>query len=411
MTTTLLSAACAPAVPSRRRLLGAVLGASGLVLPQLGRGAGSTAPAPIASNAHVQWLGPQLQAPARRIVLAQGRMLPALSMVDPAIVGKLVGWANDLSTMYAAEAAAWTAKFPALAQLPVVGRGRPETLSLEQVLALAPDLVIYSRQVAGAPSTYARNITLQTLAKAGIAVLVVDFFMQPLDNTVPSLQALAQALGSQHVQPFVRDYTQRLQSIRQRLDQAQPKRPQVFVHAHAGSADCCFSPGKGTFDDFVRHAGGHNLGADLLSSPTGQVAREMVLRLQPDIYIATGTDTRHGTGKFMIGPNIGAGAAANGLRDVIKLSQLDTLTAVTRGQAHGFWHGFNDTPAHVVLIEALAKWLHPKLFADLDPAATLQEINRRYFQVPLHGTFWTDLPRPGQQAAAHSRIAAQAVHA
>lgn len=384
---------------SRRRLLAASLGAAAAGLP-VWQAAAQTAPLAITSNSHVQWLGPQLKAPARRIVLAQGRMLPALAIVDPAIAGKLVGWANDLSTMYAAENAAWLAQFPALAKLPVVGRGRPETLSVEQVLALNPDLVIYSRQVAGSPATYARSTTFQTLAKAGIPVLVVDFFMQPLDNTQPSLQALAQVLGTTaHAQPFIDDYTRRLGVVRERIARAKPKAPQVFVHAHAGSADCCFSPGKGTFDDFVRHAGGHNLGADLLSAPTGQIAREMVLRLQPDIYIATGTDTRQGTGKFLIGPNIDAATAATGLRDVIKLSQLDTLDAVARGQAHGFWHGFNDTPAHVVLVEALAKWMHPQLFADLDPAATLRTLNQRFFQVPLQGTFWTDLPG-GKMAAA-----------
>lgn len=382
-----------PAPPRRRQLLAAgCIGAACLAAPALARAAAG-APAPLASSAHVQWIGPQLKAPARRIVLAQGRMLPALGIVDPAIADKLVGWANDLSTMYASENAAWTARFPQLAGLPVVGRGRPETLSVERVLALAPDLVVYSRQVAGAPGTYGRSTTLQTLAKAGIPVLVVDFFMQPLDNTLPGLQALAQVLGTiAHARPFLADYTRRLDHVRQRIAQARPRPPQVFVHAHAGSADCCFSPGKGTFDDFVRHAGGHNLGADLLTAPTGQVAREMVLRLQPDIYIATGTGTLHGTGKFLIGPDIDAQAAASGLREVIKVSQLDTLEAVARGDAHGFWHGFNDTPAHVVLIEALAKWMHPALFADLDPAATLREINQRYFQVPLKGTFWTDLP-------------------
>jgi len=307
--------------------------------------------------------------------------------------------------MYAAENAAWVAKYPALAKLPVVGRGRPETLSVEQVLALNPDLVIYSRQVAGSPATYARSTTFQTLSKAGIPVLVVDFFMQPLDNTLPSLRTLAQVLGTTaHAQPFLDDYTRRLELIRQRIAQAAPKRPQVFVHAHAGSADCCFSPGRGTFDDFVSLAGGHNLGADLLTSPTGQIAREMVLRLQPDLYIATGTDTLHGTGKFLIGPNIEPQAAATGLRDVIKLSQLDMLDAVNRGDAHGFWHGFNDTPAHIVLIEALAKWMQPKLFQDLDPAATLRTINDRYFQVPLKGTFWTDLPAGRKTAGLASSV-------
>ena len=41
--------------------------------------------------------------------------------------------------------------------------------------------------------------------------------------------------------------------------------------------------------------------------------------------------------------------------------------------------------------EVLAKWIHPELFADLDPAATLAEINKRFLAVPYTGDFWADL--------------------
>jgi iron complex transport system substrate-binding protein len=36
----------------------------------------------------------------------------------------------------------------------------------------------------------------------------------------------------------------------------------------------------------------------------------------------------------------------------------------------------------------MAKWIHPELFADIDPSATLAEINRHFLAVPLEGTMW-----------------------
>ena len=38
-----------------------------------------------------------------------------------------------------------------------------------------------------------------------------------------------------------------------------------------------------------------------------------------------------------------------------------------------------------------AKWLHPDRFADLDPAQTLAEINRRFLAAPLGGPLWVSL--------------------
>ena len=34
---------------------------------------------------------------------------------------------------------------------------------------------------------------------------------------------------------------------------------------------------------------------------------------------------------------------------------------------------------------------HPELFGDLDPRATLDEINSRFLAVPYQGAYWADL--------------------
>ena len=82
------------------------------------------------------------------------------------------------------------------------------------------------------------------------------------------------------------------------------------------------------------------------------------------------------------------------LARVIESNRLGALPAVRSGNSHGIWHAFNDSPLHVVFIEALAHWIHPDYFADVDPAATLREINERFMAVPLEGTYLVNL-KPG----------------
>ena len=65
-----------------------------------------------------------------------------------------------------------------------------------------------------------------------------------------------------------------------------------------------------------------------------------------------------------------------------------TLRAVREGRAAGIWHMFNDSPAHIALIEYLAKSFHPDLFADVDPDATMAQINARFSPVTVPGIWW-----------------------
>ena len=64
------------------------------------------------------------------------------------------------------------------------------------------------------------------------------------------------------------------------------------------------------------------------------------------------------------------------------------LRAVREGRAAGIWHMFNDSPAHIALIEYLAKSFHPDLFADVDPDATMAQINARFSPVTVPGIWW-----------------------
>ena len=366
-----------------KRLCGLVIG---LLLPLL---AASPAQAQAIRVTDIAGREVVLAQPAKRIVLGAWVSLDALSLLHPDPVGLLAGWAEAGAN--AIQPAILRKKFPAIDKVPVIGKGSFETISIEAVIAQKPDLVLLSRFDAfrfGAEAAPG----LDQLAAAGIPVAIVDFFLDPLGNTEPSLRLLGKLLGREaQAEAFLTFYRQHLSVIETKIAAAGgAPRPAVFLHAFAARPECCFSAGPGTIDGFIRLAGGRNIGSEKLTAPVGQLSQEFVLTRNPDVYVATAISDGADAGSFVLGPGIEPKRAAEGFAKLLQRNDLAALGAVERGRAFGLWHLFVHTPVHLVAIEALAKWTHPALFAELEPQATLDEINRRFLAAPLEGTFWTN---------------------
>ncbi|NYT86158.1 ABC transporter substrate-binding protein [Pollutimonas harenae] len=337
-----------------------------------------------------------LQQPAKRIILTQARHLQVLALLHPDPVSILAGWSDEFRSSFSNEYQSYLERFPAIANIPIVGRHTADTFSVEKALALQPDLLLLTASFAGIGKGQDPNdsLIIRQFEAAGIPVLIIDFFVQPMENTVPSLRALGKALGQEvRSEAFIKLYESHMAAVAERLADLPPdERPAVFVHAHAGSTDCCNSPGTGTFSEMVEYAGGHNIGSDVLKTVTGRLSFEYINSRNPDVYVATGT----GSGKrTRTGLTIGAGAteeeARLSLERVIDNNRLGALPAIRHGNAHGIWHAFNDSPLHVIFIEALAGWIHPERFAGISAQKTLDEINQRFLTVPLQGTYMVNL--------------------
>jgi iron complex transport system substrate-binding protein len=325
----------------------------------------------------------------RRILLAEGFQLVTLALLDPDPVSRLAGWGSDLETLDPATYAQFRARFPALAAVPVVGQGSGETFSMEQALAVAPDLAIFSSWQALAISP---EDVVRPFEQAGIPVVFIDFYQSPLDHTVPSLRLLGQALGREAAAESVTAFIEaHLARIRERMAGAGPG-PRVMLHAYPGQWACCWSAGTGSLGEFLSLLGGRNIGAELFPTPNGgQLNLEYVIAADPEVYIATGLPQLDQPGSIRIGSGVDAATARAGLAAVVAEPGLSGLSAVRQGRVHAMWNFFNASPLNIVGIEALARWIRPELFGDLDPAATLAEINRRFLAAPLQGTYWVSL--------------------
>jgi iron complex transport system substrate-binding protein len=141
-------------------------------------------------------------------------------------------------------------------------------------------------------------------------------------------------------------------------------------------------------------AGGRTLSA--VDAPWyAKIALEQLMAEAPEVYIASGGAFGAGS-RPGIGPGLDPIAARTGLRRLVARTGFDTLPAVRDGRVHGVWTGLLTMPPLIILfVEVAAKWLHPELFTDMDPADTLHEINQRFLATPLQGPCWLSLaPTP-----------------
>lgn len=324
-----------------------------------------------------------LSAPANRVLLGEGRQLIALSLVhsDPGSI--IAGWLGDLRALDPASYQLYLDRSPVIAEIPMVGQTSEETFSVEKALAVRPDVAILS---GGHGPSASSSETVRQLEAAGIPVVFIDFREEPLKNTVPSVRLLGQVLGrEEQAEAFIDFYESRMARISDRLAESNPARPRVYMEMHAGGdRECCGSPGKGNLGDYIEFAGGHNIGADVLPGSLGTLNLEYIISEDPEVYIGTG-----GSGTTT-GVKIGSGVEENATREslatVVARPGIAGLEAVQNGRAHALWHNFYNTPVNILAVEAMAKWIHPELFSDIDPAETLEQLNREFLAVPLEGT-------------------------
>ncbi len=278
-------------------------------------------------------------------------------------------------------------RFPGITEVPELAPGGA-TMSAERIIALSPDLVIL-----GAPQGPAVNRLVAQLARADIPAVFIDFRLDLFENTVPSLRIAAQALGGKaDAEGFIGFYERHRDRILARAARLED-RPLVLLHLHATRLPpCCMSLGDVSLGRFITAVGGHNIGADVI--PVGHfaaIAPEYVLAHQPDVYIATGDSQLERQEGLIVGPGVPEELARQTLHDLITTPVLHELDVVANGRVHGIWHSIYDSPLNILALECLAKWIHPDPFADIDPQATLAEINSRFLPFPFAGTIWTSL--------------------
>ncbi|WP_372072928.1 ABC transporter substrate-binding protein [Tistrella mobilis] len=337
----------------------------------------------------------ELAGPVARIVLLDARDVISMALLHPDPSRLVVGWA-DVARLDSDLLRRRYERRPDGSLIAEVGGQTPDTLSVEHILSLSPDLVVASAYM---EPELGEGRLVRQLGAAGIPVV----FSNAASNAAPPAGAAGDPIGDMgramrmwgevlgvpaRARTFTDFVADRLARVTGRLAGVAPTR--AYLEVQSTYDDCCWAAGQRIWGDLLRLAGGSTLSA-IEASWYVKLPIEQLMTEAPAVYIASGGS--YGAGiRPGIAPGLDPAAARAGLARLVARTGFETLPAVRDGRVHGVWTGLlSVTPLNILFVEIAATWLHPALFADLDPAATLDEIGRRFLAEPLPGPCWVSL--------------------
>ena len=322
--------------------------------------------------------------PVRKVVLGYAKHLPSLAAVaGDDFAGKIAGWGLSRTVLGQGIFVDYQGKFPEIEAIPDVGSHAQGTFSVERVIALKPDAVIFplwmiNNKYEGIADDIAK------MAMVGIPTVFIDCWEKPLANTVPSIVLLGTLLGKEpRAREIAAFYQERLAAVTGRLEKIKAVRPRVYVeNGSRGPAEYGWTCGNYAWGAMVAEALGSNI-AEGIVKRWGQINPEYLLKTDPEVILLA--EPKGG------GSSAGAGLAGPEesrklLAEYTRRQGWDTFSAVKNGRVHGVFDSFIIYNIYnFAAIEAIAKWLYPEEFRDLDPEAGLREFYRRFLSAPYKG--------------------------
>jgi len=215
--------------------------------------------------------------------------------------------------------------------------GGPVNPSLEEVVALKPDLVL--------ATSINRRETVSALGSIGVPVYIVD--PHSVEEMIASVEHIGNAMGTEKsATALAGDLRARLADLHRRLAGVAARRALFIVWT-----DPLISVGRDTFiADALRHAGGKSVVDTKVEWP--HPGMEEIVRLQPEFLVfasAHGGDTQRDIEELRTRPG------------------WKSLAAMQRGDIIVVSDAINrPAPRMVDAIEQLARALHPEAFASIE---------------------------------------------
>ncbi|MES2531044.1 MAG: ABC transporter substrate-binding protein [Pseudomonadota bacterium] len=325
-----------------------------------------------------------VQRAPQRIFLQNGNDLMTLTLLereDP--FARLAGWDNGLGD---SDPSIWQLvrqRWPSADRVPLLDFDNSGHVDLEALVRLRPDLVLADIT---ARSAIEGGPIGPILERLGIALLYIDSSRDPVGNVQRTIALLGKVLDrEQRAEDYLRFYRQRFDALQAGIA-LERHRPDVFIEIRAGRMgldQCCYSQGKTSWGLLIAAVGGRNIATRLLSGATGDIPLETLIRLQPDVYLMTGTQRiRRGAHSVPFGYGASEDAAQAGISALMARPGFSATAKAPGARVHALYHQFYNSAFNIVALEYLAQALYPQRFAELTPDATYRELIARFTTLP-----------------------------
>jgi iron complex transport system substrate-binding protein len=255
--------------------------------------------------------------------------------------------------------------FPAsVSEKPVAGQNSYDP-NLEVLLEMAPDVVI-------ADSMLSYNAeALKKLESAGLPVIIEDPSNVSRVKIVTSNFGLI--FGKEEKATEINDYIASYENlVNERIkDLTSSEKPTVYIEWYQTWQT--FTKGSAA-NEIIVNAGGVNIASEITTTAP-VLSPEYVVEKNPDIIV------RMISGN-LIGNTTGFEATHN---ELMNRAGLGEVTAIKEGKVYVYDPIILEGIRYPVGLLYWARWFHPSLFEDVDPAAIHAELIQQFFGVTLEG--------------------------
>jgi iron complex transport system substrate-binding protein len=257
--------------------------------------------------------------------------------------------------------------FPAsISEKPIVGQNSYEP-NLELLLEMTPDLVVADTML-----VY-NSEALKKIESAGVPVIIEDPSNVTRVKTITSNFGLI--LDKEEKANEIADYIESYENlVRERVkDLTSSEKPSVYIEWHVTWQS--FAEGSAGHEILV-NAGGINIAAgEGALAPT--LSPEYVVEKNPDVIIRMiSGDLQGNITEYQTTRN-----------EILSRAGLSETKAVKEGKVYVYDPVVLEGIRYPVGLLYFAKWLHPSLFEDIDPAAIHEQLIQRFFGVELEGVY------------------------
>lgn len=277
---------------------------------------------------------------------------------------------------------------PELADLPDFGYMEDGTHDVEAGVMSGADAVLIS--------LYLKPFVSETLQPkyeaAGIPVIYMDFHAETLENHTRSLEIIGKLFGrEERAQEVIDFYTEKVTNVYDRVEELLKTNDRPVVHMETQGDPAAAVKGFSAsymWGALIYSVGGMPSGEGIVEK-SGELQPEYILTLNPDKIFVSGA-------YWPAKPNtlrMGFTATEDGIREGLDRfingrAGWDNLDAVKNGEVYALSHTMARDIYDCATIEALAKFVWPEEFSDLDPAATLEEFYDKFLPFSYGGIWY-----------------------
>jgi len=329
--------------------------------------------------------------PVDTAVLASARHLHEFAAVTgDSFLDRIAGWGPDLKLYDQDTYDAYVEQFPGMAEVPEVGYHYKGTFSVEKVISLGPDVVLFPLWLVENEDVIA-DIAL--LEKAGIPSLFLDFWKDPFGHPEPSIRLIGKLLGEEErAGEIISFYREKVDLVAKRLQTVEEAdKPDVYIEVGSkGAGEYGNTYADSGWGAVVKVAGGRNIAEEVVKS-AAPLNPEYLFKIDPEKIIITGSYWPATEGSMRLGYHATTEQARKILKQFTGRPGWESLNAVRQDEVYSIFHGFSFRIYNFASIEAFAKWFHPQLFVDIDPERDLREFHDRFIPVDYSGVWMTRL--------------------